>query len=283
MPTDPASQPAPVNGRGAREPEIVAEHVSKSFGERAVLRDINLTVNRGDVVAIVGGSGTGKTVLLDHLTGLMHPDTGRVLAADHSRPGAPLVDLDTLDLDQFDALRLHWSVVFQRNALFSGTVAQNIALWLREHTGLSEVEIDARVRNSLRAAALDVDDVLNKERDSLSGGMAKRVAIARAIAVDPIVMFYDEPTTGLDPVTSNHIIELIWNLHHRARADGARRTTIIITHDRELLRRIGPRVVLLGPGQVVFDGAYEAFTKTSVPEAVDYLVHMPVLHSRVRR
>lgn len=283
MPREPTSQPAHATDDPPREPEIVAERVCKSFGARAVLRDISLTIPRGEVVAIVGGSGTGKTVLLDHLTGLMHPDSGRVLAADHARPGAPLVDLGTLSLDEFDALRLHWSVVFQRNALFSGTVSQNIALWLREHTGLSDEEIDARVRESLRAAALDVDDVIHKERDALSGGMAKRVAIARSIAVDPIVMFYDEPTTGLDPVTSNHIIELIWNLHHRARADGAQRTTIIITHDRELLRRIGPRVVLLGPGTVVFDGPYDAFTKTDVPEAVDYLVHMPVLHARVRR
>jgi phospholipid/cholesterol/gamma-HCH transport system ATP-binding protein len=271
-----------VNSLSGSAPELVAESVTKQFGPRVVLRDISLTIFPGEVVALVGGSGTGKTVLLDHLTGLMTPTRGRVLAAHHGHPGAPLRDLNAISSDDLDALRLHWAVVFQRNALFSGSVYENIAFWLREHTMLDEARIDARVRESLAAVALDVADVIRKDRDELSGGMAKRVAIARAIAIDPIVTFYDEPTTGLDPVIGNHIVDLIWSLHNRPRADAARRTTVIVTHDRELLRRMAPRVVMLDKGAVVFDGGYTDFQRCRAPAAVEYLVQMPVLNAIVR-
>lgn len=277
-----SATPTPAIHDDARSPacELRAEGVRKAFGPKVVLDRIDLSINQGEIVALVGGSGTGKTVLLDHLTGLMRPDDGRVLAANHARPGAPLVNLAELDFDELDDVRLHWSIVFQRNALFSGSVYENVALWLREHTPLHEDQIAQRVKDSLAAVSLDVADVLKKDRDSLSGGMAKRVAIARAIAVDPVVTFYDEPTTGLDPVVTNHVIELIWNLHHRPRADHAPRTTIIVTHDRELLRRIAPRVVMLSAGRIVFDGSYPAFTHTDVPQAVEYLAQMPVLNAR---
>lgn len=265
------------------KPELVGEALSRSFNGRPVLRGVDLIIHAGELVAIVGASGCGKTVLVDHLTGLMRPDSGRVLVADHDQPGAPLVDLNALDPDQLDAVRLHWQVVFQRNALFSGTVFDNIALWLREHTRLDERPIQERVRRSVEAVSLDPVDVLNKDRDELSGGMAKRVAIARAIAVDPIVMFYDEPTTGLDPVVSGHIHELIWSTHHRPldspRSDGDRRTTVIVTHDRDLLRRLEPRVVMLERGRVAFTGSYQAFTQTDLESARTYLQAMPVLHA----
>ncbi len=277
--------------------ELRADGIGKSFdgpvGRKVVLRDINLNIHAGEIVAIVGGSGSGKTVLLDTLIGLHPPTTGRVLVADHDAhttrsadtSGAseqpPLVDLATLSDDRLDLIRLHWSVVFQRNALFSGSVRDNISLWLREHSTLSPAAILEIVRSSLAAVALD-PDVIDKDRDALSGGMAKRVAIARAIASDPLVVFYDEPTTGLDPVISSTIHELIWNLHHRPvvglplrelPADGQAevdaeqsvttreqrrceraRTTIIVTHDRDLLRRLAPRVIMLDAGGICYDG-----------------------------
>ncbi|MBX3407621.1 MAG: ATP-binding cassette domain-containing protein [Phycisphaeraceae bacterium] len=322
--------------------ELRSQRLSRSFGDRAVLRGIDLTIRTGEVVAIVGGSGSGKTVLLDHLVGLLRPDSGHVLAADHNEPPDPagqwpLIDLAATDSDRLDQLRLHWSVVFQRNALFSGTVRENIALWLREHTMLSESEIEVRIRASLAAVRLEVADVIDKDREALSGGMAKRVAIARAIAADPIVIFYDEPTTGLDPVVSGHIQELIWDLHRRpvgprptgprvepsfwdrladaaatisdaagvspvrssaARVDGSDkrrsdeprpvpatgpqppRTTVIVTHDKELLRRLSPRVVMLDSGRICFDGPYERFGKDDCEPARRYLETMPVLHAR---
>ena len=281
MPLGPQN-PAAIDGRAAKPdgPEIVVEHLNKSFGPKHVLRDISLSIKRAELLAIVGTSGGGKTVLLDHLTGLMRPDSGRVLVADHSRPGLPLVDLAEVNPDSIDQIRLYWAIVFQRNALFGGTVFDNIALWFREHTKLPEEKIRERARAALKAAALEVNDVIDKDRDALSGGMAKRVAIARAIAIDPAVIFYDEPTTGLDPVVSGHIHELIWHTHNSRRADGQPRTSIIVTHDKELLRRVAPRIVMLDQGAVVFDGPYEQFRTAAVPAARHYLEQMPALHAR---
>jgi phospholipid/cholesterol/gamma-HCH transport system ATP-binding protein len=271
-------------GRGAGEgllsPEIVVEDLRKSFNGRGVLRGINVTIGRGEIVAIVGHSGCGKTVFLDHMTGLMEPDEGSIRVADHSRADRAMIQLVGLDRDHLDAIRLHWAIVFQHNALFTGTVYENCALWLREHTSLPERKIKLRVRKALSSVMLDPDDVMAKPREALSGGMAKRVAIARAIATDPAVIFYDEPTTGLDPVVSGHIHELIYSTHNLAREDGSARTSIMITHDRELLRRISPRVVMLDGGVVAFDGPYERFKYADVPAAKRYLEHMPVLHDR---
>lgn len=275
---------APANQPDPRLSEICAQNLRKSFGQRVILRDINIDIRRGQMIAIVGASGSGKTVLLDLLTGLLKPDSGRVLVADHSRAGAPLVDVNTLDWEGLDNVRLHWSVVFQRNALFTGTVFDNIALWLREHTPLSEEQIESRVRRSLEAVALDVGDVIYKSRDELSGGMAKRVAIARAIAVEPVVIFYDEPTTGLDPVISARIHELIFNAHHLPVRGGiSPRTSIIVTHDKDLLRRIQPRIIMLHDRGIIFDGTYQQFEESELGPAVAYLREMPVLQGRTGR
>jgi phospholipid/cholesterol/gamma-HCH transport system ATP-binding protein len=200
--------------------------------------------------------------------------------AHHEREGTPLVDLTAIPEEEVDQVRLSWAVVFQKNALFSDTVYENCALWLREHTELSEAEIEARVRESLEAVALDPEDVIHKDRDELSGGMAKRVAVARAMVIDPLVLFYDEPTTGLDPVSAAHIHELIWDTHHRPRADGSRRTTVLVTHDRDLLRRVHPRVVMLHETHVCFDGTYEEFQASDLEPTREYLERMPELHMR---
>jgi phospholipid/cholesterol/gamma-HCH transport system ATP-binding protein len=245
-----------------------------------VLRAIDLQIRTGELVAVVGLSGSGKTVLLHCLVGLIPCSAGRVLAADHSRPGAPLLDLATLSGVAVDRVRMAWSFVFQRNALFSDTVYENCALWLREHTELDEAEIERRVREALRAVALDDQDVLEKPSRALSGGMAKRVAVARAVSSDPVLLFYDEPTTGLDPVNAAHVHDLVWDMHFRRRADGMLRTTVLVTHDRDLLRRVHPRVVMLHETRIGFDGPYEAFTESSLPYVREYLSSMPELHER---
>jgi phospholipid/cholesterol/gamma-HCH transport system ATP-binding protein len=261
---------------------VLVENLHKSFGRNQVLRGVNLSIRRGEMVAIVGASGGGKSVLLKHLIGVLRPDVGRVCTADHESPGSPLVDLATLDEAGMDRLRRHWAIVFQKNALFSGTVFDNVALGLSDVKGMSDQQIRDRVRQVLESVGLGFDEVAPMDRDQVSGGMAKRVAIARALALDPVLMFYDEPTTGLDPGRSEQIQNLIAEVHGRPADDGERRTTIIVTHDTGLLFRLQPRIIMLHEGVVHFDGTAEAFQHSDSPAVRPYLELMPVLQARAR-
>jgi phospholipid/cholesterol/gamma-HCH transport system ATP-binding protein len=261
--------------------EIRVEDLHKSFGSNQVLRGVNLSVRRGELIAIVGGSGCGKTVLLEHLIGQMNPDLGSVWLADHESPGAPLVDLSTLDEAGMDRLRIHWAVVFQRNALGSGTVEENISMPLQWVKGYDDIEIRKRVRRAVEAVGLNPDEVLPIMRDELSGGMAKRVAIARALALEPLLIFFDEPTTGLDPEHAKLIQDLIFSTY-RPDKDGNRRTTIIVTHDKDLLYRLQPRIILLAEGKVFFDGTHASFEQSVSPVIRPYLELMPILNQQNR-
>ncbi len=259
--------------------EIVLEGIGMSFGAKRVLRGIDLTIRRGELVAIVGGSGCGKSVTLDLITGLLAPSEGRVSVANHSLPGAPLQDLSTLSEDAFDQIRLHWSVVFQRNALYSGTVLENISLWLRQHTELSDTAIYDLARECLRDVGFtETEDLLTRRRSELSGGMAKRVAVARAIAMDPAIIFYDEPTSGLDPSLCAQLHGLILATHRRPSAAGSR-TSLVITHDKDMLARLRPRIVMLHDGGVHFDGSYAEFTASTSDVIRPYFELMPALQS----
>jgi phospholipid/cholesterol/gamma-HCH transport system ATP-binding protein len=260
--------------------EIRAEDLHKAFNGHAVLRGIDTEIRSGDLVALVGGSGCGKTVLLNHFLALLTPDRGRVLVADHGQDGAPLVDLGDLDTLEIDRIHTYWGVVFQRNALFSGTVFDNIALWLQEIEHRSDAEITPIAQRVLRAVDLpDDEDFLALGVDHLSGGMAKRLAVARALAMDPLVMFYDEPTTGLDPTSASQIQDLVLSTHQAPRREG-QRTTIIITHDKDLLRRLEPRIVMLHEGKILFDGRFADFEASRSPEIRPYFELMPTLHLR---
>jgi phospholipid/cholesterol/gamma-HCH transport system ATP-binding protein len=258
--------------------ELRVEDLHKSFGRNDVLRAVNLEISRGEMVAIVGSSGCGKTVLLKHMIGHLEPDRGRVLVADHETAGAPLTDLATLTPSEMDRLRRHWAVDFQKNALFTGTVYQNIALGLEDVKGMIEPEIGRRIHDVVASVGLDPEQVPQMSRESLSGGMAKRVAVARALALDPLLFFYDEPTTGLDPELAQRIQDLVRDVHNRKTSTGNHRTTIIVTHHIGLLCRLQPRVVMLYQGTVLFDGPAELFEKSQSPHIKPYLDLMPMLH-----
>jgi phospholipid/cholesterol/gamma-HCH transport system ATP-binding protein len=277
----PVEAPQPSGPGPGRPLEIRAEGVHKAFEGHAVLRGVDLDVPRGDMVAIVGGSGCGKTVFLQHVIRHLLPDKGRVLVADHDEPDAPLVDIGALSEIEMDRIRAHQAVVFQRNALFSGSVYDNVALWLREVLGLEEDAIRQRVGEALDAVGFAGDPtVLEKHRDDLSGGMAKRVAVARGVAMRPALMIYDEPTTGLDPANAWQIHQLIARMHDALSSGGTTATTLIITHDKDLLQRLEPRVVMLHDGRVHFDGSYEDFRRSDSPVVRPYFDSMPVLHRR---
>lgn len=262
--------------------EVRIENLYKSFDSHRVLDGINLVVHRAEMIAIVGGSGSGKTTLLRHIIGLQRPDRGRVLLADHESKGSPLVDLATLDAGGMERIQRHWAVVFQGNALLSGrTVESNIALPLREVQFLDDSIIRSKVHEAVREVALDPDKDLDLTIDQLSGGMAKRVAIARALALDPILLLYDEPTTGLDPQVAEQIQHLIGSVHHRKTASGFARTSLLITHDKAMLYRLRPRIIMLDGGHVVFDGTYEAFQHSDSPITRPYFDLMPKLHKRL--
>ncbi len=261
-------------------PEFVVEGLHKSFDGKHVLRGIDLTIGRGDFVAIVGGSGCGKTVLLNHILGQLTPDEGRVLVTDHSRPDEPLVDTAKIEDEDLDRLHAQWGVVFQRNALFSGTVFDNIALWLREVRNLEDDEIRDIALRVLAAVHLPADDVfLDTPAEDLSGGMAKRLAVARALSMDPKVLFFDEPTTGLDPTSAAQIQDLVLASHFaRAGAGGQPTTTVVVTHDKDLLKRLHPRSVMLHEGKVYFDGPFAEFEASTSPIIRPYFELMPALH-----
>lgn len=263
--------------------EFLIEGLYKTFGSNQVLRGVGLHIRQGELVAVVGGSGCGKTVLVNHILGQMDADQGRVQVADHGardeNGAAPLVDLAALNTVQMDALHTHWGVVFQMNALFSGTVLDNIHLWLDEIKHMSDFEIRTIAQRVLDAVALRNDDeFLNMDVNGLSGGMAKRLAVARALSMDPRVIFYDEPTTGLDPTSAGQIQDLILKTHEQAQSVGRPRTTFIITHDKDLLNRLEPRTVMLHEGQVFFDGPFQDFAKSTSPVIRPYFELMPVLH-----
>jgi len=271
-------------------PEVVIEDLHKAFDGKPVLEGVNLRIDRGEMVAIVGGSGCGKTVLLKHITGHFTADKGRVWVADHEsgtngQGEAPLLEIGTASEGKLDEVRMHWAVVFQRNALLTGDVFDNLAMLPRELRAMTNEQILPLAVKALKDVGLDPELVLHRSRDMLSGGMAKRVAVARALVMDPVLILYDEPTSGLDPEMCVQIHDLIKATHHTqpqiaAERNGAVRTTIVVTHDTELLRRLKPRVVMLHAGRVLFDGSFEAFTQSADPHIAPYLQQMHMLHQR---
>ena len=220
---------------------IQYEDLHKAFGENVVLRGVTLPVARGETIVILGGSGSGKSVLLRHTIGLMVPDRGRVVVDG--------TDLSGLSEEELMPVRKKVGMLFQGSALFdSMDVFENVAYALREHTELEEPEIARRVRGKL--ALVELDQTVERRMPSdLSGGMRKRVALARAIALEPAAILYDEPTTGLDPITARAINDLIRNLQESLQV-----TSVVVTHDIASAFRVADRIAFLYQGEMVFTG-----------------------------
>ena len=225
--------------------------VFKNLGGQQVLSDLNLAVPRGETLVIMGRSGAGKSVILKHMIGLMTPDRGGVYF-DSQR-------LDTLSRPELNKVRKHFGMLFQSSALFdSMTVAENVALGLRCHTKMSEAQIRRVVEEKL--AAVGLSGVEDKMPSELSGGMRKRVGLARAIAMDPEVILYDEPTTGLDPITADAINNLILETRRKFGV-----TSVVVTHDVNSALKVGTLISLLAGGRIRFSGTVDELKRTDNP------------------
>ncbi len=231
----------------AQSSEVVIRYdkVCKRFGPKVVLHDLDLSVRRGETLAIMGPSGIGKSVTLRHAVGLLHPDSGRVLVEGH--------DMATIERDDLRALRRRMGYLFQDGALINWlSVGENVALPLRENTTLPEAEIRERVEAKL--ALVQMHGTWELKPPELSGGMRKRVGLARALVTDPEIVFYDEPNTGLDPEISMSVNHLIRDLAERLSI-----TSIVITHLISCILVVADRVVLIDQGRVFAEGTPEEF------------------------
>jgi len=223
---------------------IEVKDLSKIFDEKKVLSEINFSISTGQAVTIVGKSGAGKSVLLKCLIGLVKPDVGTIYI------GNKLIN--SMNFRQLQEVRSNIGMVFQFGALFDSlTVRENISLALQKLTKLTKIEIHDRVCDSLRQ--VDMENTEELMPSELSGGMKKRIGIARAIALQPSYIFYDEPTTGLDPVMTDAINRLINKFQ---RNDGV--TSVIITHEMRTINDVSDRVLMLHDGKIIFDGDPEA-------------------------
>ena len=233
------------------------EDVHKAFGPKRVLEGISFEIRRGETMVVLGGSGSGKSVLIRHIIGLHRPDGGRVFV-----DGEDIVDYDD---DQLVPVRKKVAMLFQGGALFdSMSVADNIAYGLREHTDLGEKQIMEIVGSKLALVGLEGAEALMPAE--LSGGMKKRAALARSIAMEPQCILYDEPTTGLDPVTANTINRLIRDMQQRLEV-----TSVVVTHDIESAFFVGDRIGYLFEGRMHFVGTVDEARASTEPRLRRFL------------
>ena len=245
-----------------QQPAITLEKVCKSFGEHRVLQNVSLTLPAGKIMVMLGPSGTGKSVLLRCLVGLMKPDSGRIFVF-----GEEITALDerrTADRERLFALRRRFGMLFQDGALFDDmNVYENVAFPLRQHTKMSDREIAGRVDEYLAAVGLPGRGKLMPSE--LSGGMRKRVAFARAIALRPDIVLCDEPSSGLDPVMSATLDELILDLHRTYKI-----TFVVISHDTAEARGIADYIGLLHKGNLVTFGEKDVILRSSNPAIAQF-------------
>lgn len=233
------------------------EKVTKRFGTRTVLDEVDLEIQRGETLFIVGSSGAGKSVSLRHMVRLLTPDSGRIWVGDDCVNEARGLELERI--------RARFGMLFQSAALLQWMNAgENVALPLREHTDLSDDEIDAKAREKLDLVGLA--DAYEKLPSEVSGGMRKRVGLARAIVMDPEIILYDEPTSGLDPVTSRTIDQLIDDLRKRLGV-----TSVVVTHDLHSALTIGTRIAVLNQGQIIEVSTPQQFIQSKHPFVQGFL------------
>jgi len=236
---------------------IEIRNLRKSFQGQEVLRGVNLSVPEGGITLIIGKSGEGKSVLLKHIVGLLRPDSGEILFQ-----GRSLTDMRR---SERGALARSMSFMFQNMALFDSlTVFENIALPLREKTRQGEKEIASRVMDKIER--LELGAVVNKYPSQISGGMQKRVALARALVNEPRVILFDEPTTGLDPIRKNGVLSLIAQSRQTFGF-----TALMVSHDIPDVFRIAARVALLDGGRIVFEGTPDEILATDMPVVTRFL------------
>jgi phospholipid/cholesterol/gamma-HCH transport system ATP-binding protein len=247
-------------GEDARAQVIAVESLHKSFGSQTVLNGISLAVSRGETLAVLGRSGTGKSVLLRLIIGLEKPDSGSVCI--HGQ------DIAGLALDQLGEIRMKMGFLFQHAALYDSlTVEQNVAFPLQHHKKtMSKSEQGDRVKELLAEVGMESD--LNKMPSDISGGMQKRVGLARALALEPDILLLDEPTAGLDPISAAEIDDLVLKLqaeHHMA--------SIVVTHDLHSAKTIAGRLALINEGNVVIEGAFEELQRSDIEFVREFLGH----------
>ena len=237
---------------------IEIKDVYKSFGNNQVLNGVDLNISKGETIVILGRSGCGKSVLLKHIIGLMKPDKGQIFIDEE--------EITAYSYEKLSNLRRRFGMLFQGAALFdSMTVEENVGLGLTEHTALSKEKIKEIVKEKLRLVGMA--GVENLKPAELSGGMKKRVGLARAIAMDPDIVLYDEPTTGLDPIMADVINELVISLRNTLKI-----TSIAVTHDIVSAYKIADRVAMLYEGKIIWVGTPEE-TKNTTDPVVKQFIH----------
>jgi len=248
----PANDIPGIGGHGTPQegPVVAMEHLKKSFGDLHVLQDITLVMNKGENLVILGQSGTGKSVLIKCIVGLLDPDDGKLLI--FGRNTSDLKDAELIEI------RKRIGFLFQSSALYdSMTVRDNLEFPLRrQQRSLSQDEMDALVKEALQNVGLA--DAIEKTPSELSGGMRKRLGLARTLILKPEIMLYDEPTAGLDPITSKEISTLILEVQHTYDT-----SSIIITHDIECARRTANRIIVIKEGKCVAEGSYKDLKSSS--------------------
>jgi len=247
----------PVGEKSDKEVVIHIEHLKKSFGKKTVLTDINLEVHRGENLVVLGKSGQGKSVTIQCLVGLLTPDSGSIKVFGD--------EVTAMNEEELKQLRMKIGFLFQSGALFdSMTVRENLEFPLTRILKMKDQhEIDERINEVLEGVGLP--DAIDKLPSDLSGGMRKRIGLARTLIIKPEIMLYDEPTTGLDPITSREISELILSMQKKYKT-----TSIIITHDMECARIASDRVVIMNDGKYIAEGTFQSLHQSTNEIAQDF-------------